>query len=140
MSSSRDRFACSNTRSRDVQTNAVIIAEINAAIRVSSASIGARGVPNREKRAWCANIELGGSKGLRGSPSLPLLSHSLFLSFFLFPSRIGCVPSVTGARIPSALARKYSRSCRYTCAITEYLGYRGCPSKYRLGVEARGTH
>ena len=68
----------SNTRSWVLQTNAVIIAEINAAIRVSSASIDVRRVPNREKRAWCTNIELGGSKGPCG---VLFLSFSLFLFF-----------------------------------------------------------
>jgi len=37
-------------------------------------------VPNREKRAWCTNIELEGLKGPRAlslSPSLSLLSFSL---------------------------------------------------------------
>lgn len=88
MSSVHRRLAHSNTRSRIAQTNAVIIAEINAAIRVSSASIGVRGVPNREKRAWCANIELEGSKGLAGfSFSLFFFSFSFSLSNRVRPFR-----------------------------------------------------
>lgn len=56
MFSSRHRLAFRHCVSKHAvrqiaQTDAVIIAEINAAIRVSFASIGVRGVPNREKRA-----------------------------------------------------------------------------------------
>lgn len=132
MFSSRHRLAfhhcvsCRNTRSRAAETDAVIIAEINAAIRVSSASIGVRGVSNREKRAWCANIELEGPAG-RSS------SLSLSPPFFSLPLEWGAsLPFCRGVSLPH-WREKYNRSCRYTRAITGHFG----PSKYHRGVEVR---
>lgn len=99
-----------------------MIAEINAAIRISFASIGARGVSNREKRAPISSSKV---RRVREVVSF------LFLSFPPFPSRMGCVPSVTGASIPSVKNTAVAADI-YLC------NYAGTPSKYRLGVSKRG--
>jgi hypothetical protein len=92
------------------QTDAVIIVEINAVIRVSSASISVRGVLNREKRSWCANIELGGSKGPRSS--LPLEWGAFFPLTSEYSFRIG-------AKIAVVVVSIHINSCNYGSLVAQ---------------------